>query len=78
MTTKVTIEACCAADKLVRVSIVDSTMEGREVSEGESAEISSYHPVLEEFTLQSGDIADRVIYGSREIRVREEAQEPQS
>ena len=55
MTTTVKIEAHCASDKEVKVSVVDVVNSN----------------IYEEFTLQDGEQASRVVYDNREICVSE-------
>lgn len=63
MTTTVTVTAHCNDTTEVRVTIVNS------------AAVALARNIEEEFVLQDGQTAERVVYGDREIRVCEQAKE---
>lgn len=56
MTSIVIVKAHCGKDKEVRVSITDPTMT---------------EELVEQFTVQDGDVAERVFYDTRVISVTE-------
>lgn len=57
MTSTVTIHAACAADQEVRVVITDENPDGGE------------RRTIEDFGLQNGETADRLIYDGRMLAV---------